>query len=84
MRLHLNIASIPSMNTEEIMADISRVHCENLNGKTAVRSTDVKALNISLDIPFTVEVVEEVFYKSNANRARVDNDKFGLYVSLNQ
>ena len=47
-----------------------------------IGSTDVKALYPSLDIPFTIEVVGEVFYYSNVNIAGVDNDKLGLYISL--
>ena len=72
------------MNTEEMMSDISRVNCEGLNDKTVVGSTDVKALYPSLDIPFTIEVVGDVFYNSNVNIAGVDNDELGLYISLNR
>ena len=72
------------MNTEEMMSDISRVNCEGLNDKTVIGSTDVKALYPSLDIPFTIEVVGEVFYNSNVNIAGVDNDELGLYISLNR
>ena len=71
------------LNMEKMMLDISRVNCEGLNDKNVVGSTDVKALYPSLDIPFTIEVVGEVFYNSNVNIAGVDNDG-GLYISLNQ
>ena len=47
-----------------------------------IGSTDLKALYPSLDIPFTIEVVGEVFYNSNVNIAGVDNDELGLYISL--
>ena len=72
------------MNTEEMMSDISRVNCEGLNDKNVVGSTDVKALYPSLDIPFTIEVVGDVFYNSNVNIAGVDNEELGLYISLNR
>ena len=72
------------MNTEEMMSDISQVNCEGLNDKTVVGLGDVKALYPSVDIPFLVEVVGDVFYKFNINIAGFDNDEFGLYISLNQ
>ena len=52
-----------------MMSDISRVNCEGLNDKTVIGSTDVKALYPSLDIPFTIEVVGDVFYNSNVNHS---------------
>ena len=70
------------MNTEEMMSDISRVNCEGLNDKTVIGSTKVRDLYPSLDIPFTIEVVGEVFYNSNVNIAGVDSDELGLYISL--
>ena len=43
----------------------------------------MKALYPSLDIPFIIEKVCEVFYDSNIKNAGVSYEEVGLYLSLN-
>ena len=45
------------------MSDIALVNNQGIGKKTIIGSTDVKALYPSLDIPFTIEKVGEVFHE---------------------
>ena len=52
------------MNTEEMMSEIALVNNEGIGGKTIIGSIDVKPHYPSLDIPFTIEIMGEVFHES--------------------
>ena len=72
------------MNTEEMMSDIALVNNQGIGRKTIIGSTDVKALYPSLDIPFTIEKVGEVFHESEVNIDGIDYEELGLYISFNR
>ena len=57
----------------------------NINGVSEefiIGSMDVKAMYPSLDIPFTVEKVCEVFQNSDVEIKGVDYHEVGLYIAL--
>ena len=70
------------MNTEEVLAEIEAVNCNQPHTGLIIGSTDVKALYPSLDIPFTIEKVCEVFYDSDIKIDGVNYEGVGLYASL--
>ena len=72
------------MNTEEMLAEIEAVNCNQPHTGLIIGSTDVKALYPSLDIPFAIEKVCEVFYDSDIKIDGVNYEEVGLYLSLNR
>ena len=72
------------MNTEEMMAEVTRVNSEDIGEDTIIGSTDVKALYPSLDIDFTINTVCEFFEASGVVIHGVDYEEMGLYISLNR
>ena len=52
------------LNTGEMLADFKRVNDSHITEDIIIGSADIKALYTSLDMPFTVEKVCEVFYTS--------------------
>ncbi|KAJ7323144.1 hypothetical protein OS493_032147 [Desmophyllum pertusum] len=62
------------LNTEEI----------HISEDIIVGSADVKALYPSLDIPFTVEKVCEVFHTSGVQVVGINAEELGLYLALNR
>ena len=72
-------AHIIGMNTEEVLAEID--HNQPHTG-LIIGSTNVKALYPSLDIPFAIEKVCEVFYDSDIKIDGMNYEGIGLYLSL--
>ena len=72
------------MNTEEMLAEIETINCKQPYISLIIGSIDVKALYPSLDVPFTIEEVCEVFHDSNIKIDDVSCEEVGLYLSLNR
>ena len=71
-------------STEEILAEFNSLNTQGVCEGFVLGSADVKALYPSLDIPFTVEIVGEMFFKSNVMIENEDYEEAGLYVALNK
>ncbi|KAJ7389597.1 hypothetical protein OS493_030283 [Desmophyllum pertusum] len=72
------------LNTEEMLADFKRLNDSHISEDIIVGSADVKALNPSLDITFTVEKVCEVFHTSGVQVVGINAEELGLYLALNR
>ena len=68
------------MNTEEMLAEIDNINCNQPHWNLITGSTDVKALYTSLDIPFTIDKVCEVLYHSNIKFDGMNYEEVGLYL----
>ena len=71
-------------STEELLAEVERVNMEGLDERDIVGSADIEALYPSLDIPFTVDKVCEIFEESAVSIQEIDYGELGLYLSLNK
>ena len=63
------------LNTEELLAEVKMVNDQCTTENIVVGSADVKALYPSLDVPFTVDKVCEVFHTSGVKVAGVDHEE---------
>ena len=72
------------MNTEEMMAEVTRVNSEGIGKDTIIGSTDVKALYPSLDIDFTISTICEFFEASDVVIHGINYEEMSLYISLNR
>ncbi len=64
----------------ELLAEIERVNTEGLGHRVVIGY--VKALNPSLDIEFTIQVVCEIFGAIHGDILGIDYKELGLYTSL--
>ena len=72
------------MSTEELLAEVKILNDKQITDDIIVGSADVKALYPSLDIPFTLNKVCEVFYTSDVKVKGTDHEELGLYLALNR
>ena len=71
-------------NTEELIAEFERINVNGVSENFIIGSMDVKAMYPSLDIPFTVAKVCEIFQNCDIEIKGVDYREAGLYVALNK
>ena len=67
-----------------MLADFKRINDSRIKEDVIIGSADVKALYLSLDIPFTVEKVCEVFHASSVQIIGLNAEELGLYLALNR
>ena len=72
------------LNTEEMLADSKRVHDSHIMEEVIIGSADLKAVNPSLDISFTVEKVCEVFYTRGIQIDGLNTKELGLHLAQNR
>ena len=69
-------------STEELLAEVERINESDIDETFIIGSMDVEALYPSLDIPFTIEKVCELFHESDIQIEEIDYKELGLYLSL--
>ena len=68
-------------STEELLAEVDKLNEHGIDESYIIGSMDVEALYPSLDIPFTIETVSQMFHQSDVKIEGVDYKELGLYLS---
>ena len=71
-------------NTEELIAEFTRVNNVGFEDPLILGSLDVKALYPSLDIPHTIEEVCEIFKSSCIKIEGIDYDEVVFYIAISK
>ena len=71
-------------STEDLLAAVTSLNNNRLNGSIIVGSLDVKALYPSLDINATADVMVKEFMESEFDIEETDVSELGLYLALNR
>ena len=71
-------------STEGLIAEIDRINNEGINVSYILGSADVDALYPSLDVPFTVDKVCDMFNESDVTYENINYNELGLYIALNK